>query len=49
MTCAGTVELDMLFHDRRKLNQELVESISPAAHKWGLEVGWWHMYVLFYL
>ena len=35
----GTVELDSLFHERKKLNEELVASVSGAAAKWGLEVG----------
>jgi regulator of protease activity HflC (stomatin/prohibitin superfamily) len=34
----GTVELDSLFHERKKLNQELVDSVSAAASKWGMEV-----------
>ena len=34
----GTVELDSLFHERKKLNQELVESVSADASKWGMEV-----------
>uniref|UniRef100_A0A7S4KLZ1 Band 7 domain-containing protein n=1 Tax=Paramoeba aestuarina TaxID=180227 RepID=A0A7S4KLZ1_9EUKA len=34
----GTVELDSLFHERKKLNDELVASVSGAAEKWGLQV-----------
>jgi len=34
----GTVQLDSLFHDRTSLNQQLVESVSDAASKWGIVV-----------
>ena len=32
------MELDSLFHERKKLNDELVASVSGAAEKWGLQV-----------
>ena len=37
-SAVGLMELDTLFHDRSTLNRQILESIKPAALKWGVDI-----------
>ena len=37
-SAVGLMDLDTLFHDRSSLNRGILESIKPAALKWGVDI-----------